>query len=124
MNIKGIRYAGIKTNQFEQTVDFFEGILGLTKDHNEDGFVTLKASNGDKVEVYGPNDPHKPNHDRFTTGPVVGFEVEGIEEAAEELHQSDLEVFGEVQGSKDGTRWLHFEGADGNVYELTEVKDA
>ncbi len=121
MKINGIVYIGIKTNKFDELVHFYGAVLGLKQVHNEPGFAAFSAPNGDKIEVYGPNDPHGQNHNQFTTGPVPGFEVEDIEESKRELESKGIQFIGSIHGSKPGgSRWAHFRGPDGNVYELKQ----
>ena len=121
--ITGIVYVGVKTEQFDELCKFFGETLGLQKDHFEPGFATYLTANGDKIEIYGPNDPNNPHHDHFTTGPVPGFEVENIVEARKELEEKGIEFIGPIQGTKPGgSRWSHFKGPDGNVYELKQLK--
>ena len=121
--IKGIVYAGIKTERFDELCKFFGETLGLQQSHFEPGFATYLTTNGDKIEVYGPNDPNKPNHDHFITGPVPGFEVDNITEAREDLEEKGIEFIGPIYGTLGSTRWSHFKGPDGNVYELKQPKN-
>ncbi|HZA85533.1 MAG TPA: VOC family protein, partial [Acidimicrobiales bacterium] len=58
------------------------------------------------------------DHRHFTTGPVVGFAVDDIESARAELEASGIDVLGPIQRG-GGLAWLHFRGADGNIWELT-----
>jgi predicted enzyme related to lactoylglutathione lyase len=50
---------------------------------------------------------------------VVGFAVDDIDAARAELDAAGIEVLGPVQRG-GGLAWLHFRGADGNVWELTQ----
>ena len=119
----GIVYAGIKTEQFDELCNFFGQTLGLQKDHFESGFATYLTQNGDKVEIYGPNDPNAPKHDYFVTGPVVGFEVGNIIEARKELEENGVVFIGPIYGNTPGgSRWSHFRGPDGNIYEIKQRK--
>ncbi len=121
--ITSIIYAGIKTEQFDELCKFFGEILGLQRDHFEPGFATYLMPNDDKIEIYGPNDPYKPNHDHFMTGPVVGFEVESVIEARKELEGKGIVFIGPIHGNKPGgSRWSHFRGPDGNIYEIKQRK--
>jgi catechol 2,3-dioxygenase-like lactoylglutathione lyase family enzyme len=68
------------------------------------------------LEVFGPGDP---DHDHFSTGPVVGFFVDDIEAARDELERAGVELLGPLGGAKETGQWAHFRAPDGNVYELT-----
>jgi predicted enzyme related to lactoylglutathione lyase len=71
---------------------------------------------GANVEVFGPGDP---DHDHFSTGPVVGFFVEDIAAARAELERAGVELLGPLGGTPETGQWAHFRAPDGNVYELT-----
>ena len=118
--IKGIVYVGVKTDKFDELNQFYKKVLGLTPDHYEPGFSTYLLPNGDKIEIYGPNDPHGPAHDQFTTGPVAGFEVDDIEASRKYLESKGIEFVGPIHG--EGSRWSHFRGPDGNIYEIKQRK--
>lgn len=118
--IKGIVYLGVKTDKFEELYKFYKDTLKLEQDHFEPGFATFAMPNGDKVEIYGNNDPNAPNHDHFTTGPVAGFEVDNIEAARKELESKGIGFIGPIQGTN--SRWAHFRGPDGNIYEIKQIK--
>jgi predicted enzyme related to lactoylglutathione lyase len=116
--IKGIVYMGVKTDKFEELCKFFGDTLGLSPDHFESGFATYIMPNGDKVEIYGSNDPYSPHHDQFTTGPVPGFEVDDIEAMRKKLEAKGIEFVGPIYGTN--SRWSHFRGPDGNMYEIKQ----
>jgi catechol 2,3-dioxygenase-like lactoylglutathione lyase family enzyme len=81
------------------------------------GHQVVFALPGDALlEVFGPGDP---DHDHFSTGPVVGFFVDDIEAARDELERAGVELLGPLGGAKETGQWAHFRAPDGNVYELT-----
>lgn len=119
--VKGIIYLGVKTDKFEELNRFYKEILELQPDHFEPGFATYLLPNGDKIEVYGSDDPHAPNHDHFTTGPVAGFEVDDVLRVRTELESKGVQFVGPIHGNKrGGSRWAHLRGPDGNVYEIKQ----
>ncbi len=123
METRGIVYLGIKTDKFDDTVRFYQDVLQLKQDHFEPDFATFLLPNGQKIEIYGPTDPHGENHASFTTGPVPGFEVEDIMSARAEMERAGIEFIGDIQGARiGGSRWSHFHGPDGNVYEIKQSK--
>ena len=115
MDVQGIRWAGTRAERWADTVDMFERVLRLKRSHEEPGVVVFTARNGDTVEVFSSDEP---GHRHFTTGPVVGFAVRDIVTAEAELAAAGVELLGPVQRG-GGMAWLHFRGADGNVWELT-----
>jgi catechol 2,3-dioxygenase-like lactoylglutathione lyase family enzyme len=114
---KGITFAGVRTRALEPMRSFLGNVLGLELKHDQPGFLAFRAPNDDRFEVFAPDFP---NHEHFTTGPVVGFEVEDIEAAVERLKGSGIKFLSPICGTPDRTQWAHFEGPDGNVYEVVK----
>jgi catechol 2,3-dioxygenase-like lactoylglutathione lyase family enzyme len=115
MHVRAITWAGTRTDRWSETVDMFERHLGLRRSHDRPGIAVFALDNGDTVEVITADEP---DHGHFTTGPVVGFAVDDIESARTELVAAGIETLGPIQRG-GGMAWLHFRGADGNVWELT-----
>ncbi|HEX6237239.1 MAG TPA: VOC family protein [Acidimicrobiales bacterium] len=115
MHVRGISWVGTRTDRWSETVEMFEGRLGLRRQHDRPGIAVFQLDNGDTVEVFTADEP---DHVHFTTGPVVGFAVDDIESARDELEATGIEVLGPIQRG-GGLAWLHFRGSDGNVWELT-----
>ncbi|HEY9292447.1 MAG TPA: VOC family protein [Microlunatus sp.] len=118
INVRKLAWVGTRTDQAEQTVAFFRDVLGLQADHPTPDFWVLRMADGAKVEVFGPKDPHNRH---FTTGPVVGFLVDDVFTATDDLHAAGVEIIQEpAAGDSDGNAWVHFRGPDGNIYEFTQ----
>jgi len=115
VNVQGIAWVGTRTDRWSDMVRMFEGVLGLRRRHDQPGIAVFVLDNGDTVEVFTTDEP---DHLHFTTGPVVGFAVEDIDAARAELEAAGVDVLGPIQRG-GGLAWLHFRGADGNVWELT-----
>jgi hypothetical protein len=96
-------------------VRFLQEVLGLSRSHEEPGIVVLTTVQGDTVEVFTPQEPE---HQHFTTGPVVGFEVDDVDAGRRELEGAGVELIGPVMRG-GGMVWQHFRGPDGNVWEIT-----
>ena len=114
MKVHGIVWAGVRTERFEETVAFFRDVLGVPLVTVSDDFAWSRLPDTSQLEIFGPNDP---DHEHFTTGPVVEFLVDDVSAAAHELEAAGVEVL--HTGHGDGQAWLHFRGPDGNVYGLT-----
>ena len=69
---------------------------------------------GDQIEVFGPA---VTSHAHFTTGPVAGFRVPNVATARAELEAAGAKLIGSIH-SDGGTAWQHFQGPDGNIYEI------
>ncbi len=115
MQVKGLVWLGLRTSKFEETVKFFNEILNLSIGKEVNGFALLRLPNGDKVEVFGGQDEE---HSFFTSAPVVGFLVDDIRQAREEMEAAGVEFIGPIHTSEHDS-WSHFRGPEGNIFELT-----
>jgi hypothetical protein len=116
VELTGLVWAGTRTDRFDDMVSFLGEVMGLESTGSDKGFAAFRLPNGDKFEVFGPEDSE---HDFFTRGPVVGFGVPDVDRARAELEGAGIEFIGPVH-RESGFVWSHFHGPDGNVYELTE----
>lgn len=110
-----ITFVGVRTDKYAEMKEFVEGALGYAKKSEEDGFTAYQSSQSQRVEIF---DLTYPGKEYFTTGPVPGFEVADFDGAVDWLRRNSYEVLGEIVTSSSGTRWTHFRGPDGNVYEF------
>jgi len=103
----------------DEFLQLLQTVMGLKVVHSEDNneFVVLSTHGGDKVELFGPTSKY--NRHFALSAPVVGFLVDNIEEARNELRSKGVELIGDIQRSNGGSAWQHFRGPDGNLYELT-----
>jgi hypothetical protein len=115
MKIKGIVWLGTRTAQFEQMIDFCRDVMGLSQTFLEPGFAIFDLPNGDRLEVFGPQQ----SYNMFMTHPVAGFLVDDIEAARAEMEAQGIEFLGPIQSDTDNYKWSHFRAPDGFVYELT-----
>ena len=90
--------------------------MGRPAEHEEPDFAVFRWPKGDKVEVFGPSDRV---HGHFTTGPVAGFLVEGVEETRAEPEKAGISFIGPVHRYDEPDASSHFVGLDGNVYKIT-----
>ena len=120
---KGIVWLGVRTKKFDKLLDFYQNKMSLPVVHEASGFKALELPNGNRIalisEEYKSEDSNDYKH--FSTGPVVGFLVENIEEAKAEMEAEGIEFIGPI-GESDDSKWAHFRGVDGNTYELTQMK--
>ena len=119
MRINGLAWLGISTERYEQTVDFFHPVLGMSITFQEGSTVELAAQNGDKVQIFSPDN----SYFKFFRGqhaPVVPlFEVDSLDDARAQQAGTEATIVGEEE-SDVGWRWIHVRGPDGNIYELAE----
>jgi catechol 2,3-dioxygenase-like lactoylglutathione lyase family enzyme len=111
-----LAWVGTRTENFQQTADFFRDVMGLRSELDRPGFRVLKLPDGSKVEVFGP-DTDMNRH--FTTGPVAGFLVDDVRAVADELRSYGVEIL-LTEEDESGNAWVHFRAPDGNIYEFTQ----
>lgn len=118
LNSFGITYIGIRTAHIAEMKQFAEEVLGYTKTHDTDDFVAFTTSQGQRFELHGEATPDKQFYP--LEGAVAGFEIPDMDAALAWLKQNGLETFPEGVGNdeQNGTRWAHFRGLDGNIYEF------
>jgi hypothetical protein len=116
VNIIGLGWAGVRSDRADALSSFFADVLGLHLLREQSDMWVFELPDGHHFEVFGPGDT---DHQHFTTGPVIGFAVEDLPSAVEELRSQDVELVGEA-----GPSWQHFRGPDGNVYELVDASAA
>jgi catechol 2,3-dioxygenase-like lactoylglutathione lyase family enzyme len=115
MKVLGLVMVGVRTAEFDRTLEFFRDVLGVPLTEKSEGFGWSQMPNTSKLEIFGPNDR---DHVHFTTGPVPEFLVDDLEAGADELRAAGVELLGEVGGTAE-EGWVHFRAPDGNVYGLT-----
>jgi len=115
MKTRGISWMGVRTGEFAEMIKLFHDVLGLDLTHAEEEFAILRAGDGDKVEVFGPNWKYNKH---FSSAPVVGFLVDDMDEARNRLRRAGLKLIGEVKKGEKGYTWQHFRGPDNNIYEI------
>lgn len=120
---KGIVWLGVRTNKFDELLDFYQNKMGLPVAHEAPGFRALDLPNGDRIEIFSEEYKSEDGNDykHFSTGPVAGFLVDDIEEAKKEMEVEGIEFIGPV-GEGGSSKWAHFKGVDENTYELKQLK--
>jgi len=124
MELKGIVWAGTRTEKYKETIDFFTRVLNIPIDHlspalTDDTYVTLRLPNGDLFEVLSPNVAFELDE---LKGAKVDFLVDDVDELKVILEKENIEVLGEVfEDSRQ--KWLNFRGPDGNIYGATNLPD-
>ena len=115
MQVTGLAWAGTRTDKFSEMVTFLRDVMQLEVKDEDEAYAGFRTADGDVVEVFGIDEP---DHRHFTTGPVVGFAVPDVPAARRELEAAGVEFIGDIH-EEPGSRWSHFYGPDGNVWEIT-----
>jgi catechol 2,3-dioxygenase-like lactoylglutathione lyase family enzyme len=118
MKTLALSWIGTRTDSFAESVAFFKDVLGLRIGNQRSGFVRFDLPDGSSIEVFraGAADDYA----YFTTGPVVGFQVEDFESALEDLRTAGCDLLGATGGKIGEYRWQHFRGPDGGTYEVVD----
>jgi predicted enzyme related to lactoylglutathione lyase len=119
MDASGIVWGGLRTESFDEAVAFFTDVMRLPLDEQQSGFAPFKLSNGDKFEVFGPEDS---DHDYLTTGPVIGFGVDDVDATRSQLEEAGVEFVAPTRAEGD-YRWAHFRGPGGMIFEIAGRND-
>ncbi len=117
MEVKGIIWVGSATDDQSAATDFFSRVLGMEVITDVSGFSRLAASNGDRIEFFGPDSVE---HDQLDTGPVAGLWVHDADTARAELIEAGVETVTKLETGPDGHSWFYFKAPDGNYYEMCE----
>jgi catechol 2,3-dioxygenase-like lactoylglutathione lyase family enzyme len=117
MNIGSYSWAGAPTDDFDETMRFFEEVLGfhvVVRDDETD-FGMFRMPSGQVFEVFGP----KSDEHGYLKMPAVGFDVEDVRQAREELEAQGIEFVTDILTIPSGkVSWTYFVGPDGFLYEI------
>jgi catechol 2,3-dioxygenase-like lactoylglutathione lyase family enzyme len=117
VKVTGLSWVGVGTDDFERTLGFFTGVLGLAvAASNGRDVAMLHAGPGQLVEIFGPGARGR----GLTSPPVVSFEVEDVSAARAELLAAGVEVIGDI-GAWNGFEWLYFRSPDGHVFSVKKT---
>ncbi len=114
MKVVGLGWAATRTAKDTDMVAFLTEVMGMDAHEASPGLHVFCMPDGSYFEVFGPADER---HDHFTTGPVIGFHVDDLDDAVSTLSAEGVELLG-GQRYHSGHGWMHFRGPDGNVYEV------
>lgn len=122
MIVKGIKWVGICTADWNKTIAFYRDVLGFSL--RGEGLLSgsegtavrcaeLALVNGDFVEVF---DEAIGERDLFK-GPVIGFLVEDVTTARREMEGKGAAFVGPVYRGTNW-EWSYFRSPEGHVYEI------
>lgn len=121
MKIKSVSWVGLAVDDFAAARSFFSEVMGLPVEAEEAdrGVVMLRIGEGQTLEIFGPGTL---GHTR-TAAPVIGFEVDDVAAARDELVAGGAEPIGEI-GSWNGFEWLYFRGPNDHVFAVKKTPPA
>lgn len=118
MEVKNIRWVGIRTDRYDEMVAFLRDTLGLRVNFEEPTTVELETSEGDEIQVMAPGDRYYEFFGEHARGPVPLFEVDDVHAARRELETAGIEILGATEHDSNW-EWIHVRAPDGNLYELS-----
>src|SRR5712691_4997458 len=92
MRVKRLCWLGTQAENDDEVIRFFRDVIGLPLLHEEPGFAMLQLPGGehDYLEVFGAGLRSTP-----MPCPAIGFLVDDVEGAREELAEARVELIGE-----------------------------
>lgn len=117
MEVRNVRWVGVKTDRYEAMVGFLRDVLGLRVNFEEPTTVEFETTEGDEIQVMAPGHPYHEFFGEHANGPVPLFEVDDVHAARRELEAAGVELIG-VTERDSNWEWIHVRAPDGNLYEL------
>jgi catechol 2,3-dioxygenase-like lactoylglutathione lyase family enzyme len=117
MEVRNVRWVGIRTDRYDEMVGFLRDVLGLKTNFEEPATIELETTEGDEVQVMAPGHPDYEFFGEHAKGPVPLFEVDDVHEARRELEAAGIELIGTTERDSSW-EWIHVRAPDGNLYEL------
>jgi catechol 2,3-dioxygenase-like lactoylglutathione lyase family enzyme len=93
--------------------------MGLRVEFAKPTTTELSLPSGDRVQVFGPDDPYFRFFRAHAGGPVALFEVDDVRAARADLSAAEIEIVGDIEHDSEW-EWFNFRAPDGNLYELAE----
>ncbi len=116
MRVLGYTWAGVRSTDLESTVHFFAETLGLSLIEQHEGLAQFVMPSGQIFEVFGS----KSRYYQLHACPVLGFQVEDVRAAREELESAGVEFVTDVFGD-ESEAWTYFRDPDSHIYELWQT---
>ena len=109
-------WIGVVVEDLEAQRRFYRDVLGIDETTSGDGWVHFEMD-GRLFELLQRGESPQYEALRFQ----VGFTVDDIESAREELVRKGAEPISEIEGgSGSRNRWCYFRDPEGNVFEITQ----
>jgi len=110
-------WLGVPAKDYEAMLRLLRDVMGLHVEFEEPTTTELSLPSGDRVQVFAPGDPYFEFFQEHSSGPVVLFEVDNVQEARADLIAAGIQVIGDIERDRNW-EWLHFRGPDNSLYEL------
>lgn len=108
-------WIGVVAEDLERQRRFWGDLLGLPEMGSGSDYVEFDTGQGRSFELIQRSNEPQYDRSRFQ----VGFAVEDIERAREELIRRGAEPVTEIIRDSDSS-WAYFRDPEGNVFEITQ----
>jgi predicted enzyme related to lactoylglutathione lyase len=117
MKVQFPRWIGVVCDDYEGQRKFYRDVMGLQEINEGDDWVQYDMGPNVTFELLRRSSD--PEYDRVRY--QVGFVVDDIESARNELVANGAEAVTEVMIASEGSsRWAYFRDPEGNVFEITQ----
>jgi catechol 2,3-dioxygenase-like lactoylglutathione lyase family enzyme len=117
MEIGFPRWIGVVCEDFEKQRAFYRDVMGLHENSEGDGWVQYDMGSNVTFELLRRSSDPEYDRPRYQ----VGFVVDDIHAARDELLAGGVEPLTDVMEGSDGaSRWAYFRDPEGNVFEITQ----
>jgi len=115
--ISGISFFGVPAIDFDETMNFFEEILGLAQaPANSRDHAIFQLPGGESLEIFGPDN----DYDFYYPCPLVGFRVNDIRSAQQTLQSRGVTFVNEICEHPHRGVWCDFRDPEGTIYSLAQ----
>jgi predicted enzyme related to lactoylglutathione lyase len=110
-------WIGVVADDLGRQRRFYRDIMNFTEIAHGSDWVQFDLGDSRLLEIVQRSEAPQYDDVRYQ----VGYAVEDIEGARDQLIARGVDVLSELEGSaEDGGRWCYFRDAEGNVFELKE----
>ena len=114
MNLRFPKWIGVVCADFEAQRRFYRDVLALHEEDYGEDWVQFDMGSGVTFEILAQLADPEYDQPRYQ----VGFVVDDIEAAREELLGRGVEPVTDIKGAN--SYWVYFRDPEGNVFEITE----
>ena len=121
MQVTGLGWAGVLTDDFGSTVRFFSEALGLSLAYLDQAkeLAHFRFHSGQLFEIYGSSNRQRKEKYQWFHGPALGFEVNDIELAYQEMTARGTRFITDLEAWEDD-RWALFLGPQDTLFEILQ----
>lgn len=120
---EGITWIGVCTDKFDETVAFFNKVMGLKivqegipkVDIQYAKYCVFNVGNNVMFEVFQPTQEIVGRY----SGPVISFTVDDLDRACDEM-RNKVKFITSIIDDKSTWRWIYFQAPDKNIYQIQQ----